>query len=598
MNRIHRYPGVKPFSSDERNLFFGREEDSEKLCKLINVEQLVVLYAKSGLGKSSLLHAGVMPKLQQQAGVRTFYLRFGNYSGSNSPRPIETLARKLREQAPDQRLTEQLLPEDQSPWALLKNQQATWRREEATFVVVIDQFEELFTYPDEQVDEVKERLAELLNVKVPQRFREQVKQQFKAAEQQSTLSEEDRHWLFEPLNTKLVLAIRADKFSLLDRLSDYLPNILSKTYKLAPLTWRQAEDAILNPAYSSGSQFVSPPFDFQEEALTLMLNFLTNRKQKPIESFQLQILCRHIESLVIEKQKRIIEANDLLNLADVYQNYYDHQLKRIGGDDEQRIAHLMIEEGLVFEEDQVRVSMYERQLISRFGASPQLLQKLIDTHLLRAEPNADGAMYYELSHDSLIAPVLKAKHLRREREMQERRLLLQRRFFRRRAVVAVGVMCVLLGVLGVYAWKKSDEVLQALQLVRKKEAEKKAGIDSAAQYLNKQNTLAVDSLTTALSRLDQRSDSLRRALQQQQQIRNQLLGNLEQLKNRQASRFIAAAEPVTNRNEQIELLRKQLRQANEHTRQLLRTYAADQTTYERLYKEVLLPYEQLEQSIR
>jgi len=63
MGAKYRYPGSKPFEASEKNLFFGREDDIERLSESIQVEQLLVLYGKSGLGKSSLLNAGVLPKL-------------------------------------------------------------------------------------------------------------------------------------------------------------------------------------------------------------------------------------------------------------------------------------------------------------------------------------------------------------------------------------------------------------------------------------------------------------------------------------------------------------------------------------------------------
>ncbi|MBK8194997.1 MAG: hypothetical protein IPK76_17970 [Lewinellaceae bacterium] len=57
-----RYPGVRPFETSEKHLFFGRSRDIEELYDLILLERLTVLFAKSGYGKSSLLKAGVIPR--------------------------------------------------------------------------------------------------------------------------------------------------------------------------------------------------------------------------------------------------------------------------------------------------------------------------------------------------------------------------------------------------------------------------------------------------------------------------------------------------------------------------------------------------------
>src|SRR5262249_28209422 len=63
-----RYPGAQPFSDDElsRKTFFGRERESADLANKILANRLVVVYAKSGLGKTSLLNAGVAQRLRSE----------------------------------------------------------------------------------------------------------------------------------------------------------------------------------------------------------------------------------------------------------------------------------------------------------------------------------------------------------------------------------------------------------------------------------------------------------------------------------------------------------------------------------------------------
>ena len=50
-----RYPGLKPFERSQSAVFHGRQEDIQRLSNLILRERLVVLFAKSSIGKTSLL---------------------------------------------------------------------------------------------------------------------------------------------------------------------------------------------------------------------------------------------------------------------------------------------------------------------------------------------------------------------------------------------------------------------------------------------------------------------------------------------------------------------------------------------------------------
>lgn len=52
---MNRYPGIHPFKESEKELFKGREAEKRELLDLVIVHPMVVLFAKSGIGKTSLL---------------------------------------------------------------------------------------------------------------------------------------------------------------------------------------------------------------------------------------------------------------------------------------------------------------------------------------------------------------------------------------------------------------------------------------------------------------------------------------------------------------------------------------------------------------
>jgi hypothetical protein len=56
----NRYPGAQPFSDNDfsRQVFFGRGSASRTLADKILANRMVIVYARSGLGKTSLLQAG------------------------------------------------------------------------------------------------------------------------------------------------------------------------------------------------------------------------------------------------------------------------------------------------------------------------------------------------------------------------------------------------------------------------------------------------------------------------------------------------------------------------------------------------------------
>lgn len=58
------YPGLSPFQEGDQAFFFGREHEKVEVFRLIRRDVLTVLFDRSGLGKTSLLRAGVFPLLR------------------------------------------------------------------------------------------------------------------------------------------------------------------------------------------------------------------------------------------------------------------------------------------------------------------------------------------------------------------------------------------------------------------------------------------------------------------------------------------------------------------------------------------------------
>ena len=56
-------PGPRPYSTDEGEIFFGRTDDIATVVRAILNQRLTVITAGSGVGKSSLIQAGVLPTL-------------------------------------------------------------------------------------------------------------------------------------------------------------------------------------------------------------------------------------------------------------------------------------------------------------------------------------------------------------------------------------------------------------------------------------------------------------------------------------------------------------------------------------------------------
>ena len=422
MSQIHyRYPGLKPFEVSDAQLFFGRSQESRDLYNLVMVERLLVLFAKSGMGKTSVLNAGLIPLLGK-TDLLPAYVRFND------------TARSLHEQFLQKMEAAGIVFNPQyankTLWEQLKHAQATKNGSPATPLIILDQFEEIFTlYTPEQRQHFVREIAHVANRKIPETVEAEL---LRLVRENPEVSDETLAEMERQPPVRIVFSIRSDLLHLLNGLSAQIPDILRSRYELLPFSDKGAVETIVLPAAlpkSAGGSvaFSSPPFRYDDTALTEIRSELSEQGKESIESFQLQIICQAIEKLVIEKyaqssDNQPVVTSDLYGGAAGIQhlltNFYTDKVGELP--DAQRLpARRIIEEELITESERRR-SVDEGDLLKRSPlASAQLLNQLVEMRLLRKEPRLDS-YYYEISHDTLVPPILvKYKERRREEERLE-----------------------------------------------------------------------------------------------------------------------------------------------------------------------------------
>lgn len=411
-----RYPGVAPFSSAQEEIFFGRETEIERLTSLVTNEQQVLLYAKSGLGKSSLINAGLIPRLAKEPHTILLNIRLGAYQGPQSPAPLDVIHAAL---PPVQdTFLDQLIIQESSLWQHFKSITLT-APQPLRFYIIFDQFEELFSHPKEAVFAFKKQLADLLYRVVPKHFRAVL--EIKQRTQPELLSEDELRLLNSKMDVHVLYAIREDRYSYMNRLADYLPDLMHTRFQLAPLTRAKAEAAITRPA-GIDDGFATPAFHYTTWALNSILDYLTHGQKQAIETTQLQILCSLMEKL----RKPEIRKEDIPKFDDIFLQFYYDCINALPWS-ERKPAQSFVEDRLII--------AGQRVALDRLACQEYLDDKALDTllrdrHLLRSEQNSTGGTSLEISHDTLVAPILRARTLRVTREAEAARVAEEERLLR------------------------------------------------------------------------------------------------------------------------------------------------------------------------
>lgn len=457
-----RYPGLKPFERSQSAVFHGRGEDIQRLSNLILRENLVVLFAKSGIGKTSLLQAGVAPELERQD-FTSIFLRADK---TDAPL-LETMTAILGShmQVSGRDTTGERAGERQSLWEQMKRLEFDLNGLPATPVLVFDQFEEVFTlaHTDESRNRFLSELAELANETMPEALRSSLMLRFEAGDLDVTTMQ----WWEKQPDLRVVLSIRSDFLHLIDGMSARIPGILRNRYQLQPLDREKARIAIVQPALAEGA-YLTQPFQYSEEALEGMIDFLAGhsvfnsndadniqvaKKQDEIEAVNLQIVCQDIEEKIIDdKLEECFEVTPTFyggqeGLNRSIRNFYNNQLQQFPKAYVERIlqktqqqnaisardkeltalsaeelfvlAQRLIEESLITSSNR-RNSVVDDTLLDEHKVTPDFLDTLVDkSRLLRKEPRLDD-FYYEISHDTLLPAIIDSRDKRRNIEKASR----------------------------------------------------------------------------------------------------------------------------------------------------------------------------------
>lgn len=402
---LYRYPGAQPFRDNDfsRRTFFGRDAAAVTVTDEILANRLVIVYAKSGLGKTSLLNAGVAQRLRD-ANTIPLFLRV-NEVGRDL---LDSVVDSVREEAKRQGM--EYVPGDTlSLWGFMKTAEFWHGDILLTPVLVLDQLEELFTL---QGEEAREKFLSELSYVVrgvpPPSLPRTPGARGDAA---------------PPLH--VVLSLREDFLGLLEEASDRIPQIMDHRFRLSQLGVEAAADAILRPATIDYPNVATRPFRLHPDVVAFILNYLTrsaaprgNTVRRFVDPFQLQLICQRIERIVAEKQKNsVAEVEFTLNdlggetaLADTLTSFYMEAIQSIPSARYRKAARRMFEGALISPHGR-RLSIEEQVLKDHFNLPHDVFQHLLDRRLVRTDRRADST-YYELSHDSLVQPILESHRTR------------------------------------------------------------------------------------------------------------------------------------------------------------------------------------------
>jgi len=401
------WPGLDAFDEAGREFFHGRAEEIAELLRKVREAPLTVLFGKSGLGKTSLLRAGLFPRLREEQ-VFPVYVRLA--LRPDAPPPTQQLQDRLAETLRQERIDAPPMRADESLWAYLHRADLEFwnaRNFLVTPVFVLDQFEEVFTLGTrlgEAIDRLRNDLGDLAENRIPQALMASLSGPAADALQ------------LRAMPYKLLLSLREDFLPELESWRAAMPSLAKVRFRLLPMRPDQALAAVAAARELVDEAVARRIVDFvaaaagtqagragQSEAEEGEGNI---RKEGEVEPALLSLFCRGLN----EARKRagkakidqaLLEGAKQTIIADYYTGCFEGMPGTVARFVE---SELITEKG--FRNSHARDDAVPAHM------SDDQLQRLVDLRLLRIGESY-GAQRIELTHDLLTHVVREARDRRR-----------------------------------------------------------------------------------------------------------------------------------------------------------------------------------------
>ena len=336
----------------DSDLFFGRESEIDSICSKILTHRSLILYGRSGVGKSSIIYAGIVPALKKEGPLVSVLRTFHN--------PAEDLIEFLRNTIPKDKNV------DVQNLQVLKQQLAG-----KDIILIFDQFEEFFSGP---ATELRQKfitiLVELLRI--------------------------------ESLKIKMVFVIREDHLAEMNALKSVFPDIFVNEYRLLKLSPVQATRAITEPSRQLN-------YEIEDALVTTVLADLSD--DDSIDPPQLQIVCDALfdfrnSSFLIS----LSSYQQLGGAAKILSEYLDRVIQRFDSSENEFAKSILL--ALISEEGQ-RLVLPQKKLIDLLNGNSDDAEQLhsVITHLSEARLirtlREEGEIWIELTHDFLVPEILR-----------------------------------------------------------------------------------------------------------------------------------------------------------------------------------------------
>jgi len=414
--------GLLPFTEETQRFFFGRDAEVREIFLRVRDQTLTVLYGQSGYGKTSLLNAGLMPKLRAEHFEPTLLrLRFEH---DDPPLTSQVRAALASASTNSAEACSALLARWNGPslWECFHD--PAWRTPILATkppVLIFDQFEEIFTLgvvqrSREELQDFAAELSDLVENRPP------LSLQSRLADDLDYASELD----YRPASLRVIITLREDFLSHLETWKDTMPSLMRNRMALHLLGGRQALEAVVCPGRLDGRNLVS------DEVGAQIVRLIARRPvDTPLDEIE---AVPPLLSLLCDELNRARDGAALITTSLVEQKHGDilHQFYSRCFDGFPPAVRRLVEDRLV-------TVGGHRNLVAREDAEAELvrggvpepagvLDKLLDRRLLSAEEHG-GTRRLEITHDVLAPLVTESRdkrlaveaQLRAEEETQQAR---------------------------------------------------------------------------------------------------------------------------------------------------------------------------------
>lgn len=384
--------GLEPYQPADSQYLPSRSKETRMLEYMLDKNSVSIISGHPKAGKTSIINAATAEsKLAEcKATAIVFNIPQFHFGDTVLEKQLTAAINSLCQKPT---YLDIAMEDDQSLWFATKKMQAA-HSQSKKFYLILDQFENIFTYGYAARNEFVSAIASLIHGDTPVKHKDQI-QKILYGESDVRISQQDLPLLIDSPKINVLFSVSKSQYGNMAELNTIISGLLQNTLEVEPFDVEKAKEAI--PALATQPMGSISPISLEPDAADMIVSHYA-QSGGTIYPGKLRNAILYLRSLGNEQcyTAQKVEASGLMQ-----KNWTSEALGALSPEQKDALQKFMMGE-MVMDGESQPLPAYQGKASGKYGVEPESLMLMEKLHILSRTISSDGRIYYLPASASIL----------------------------------------------------------------------------------------------------------------------------------------------------------------------------------------------------